>query len=74
MENFDHILLFKTNIKSEECKAKMHELLDRYEGIEQWNVALDDQDCVLRVVSHSLNHQQLIKLINNAGYLCSELT
>lgn len=74
MENFDHILLFKTDIKSEDCKAKLQAILNGYEGIEQWNVALDDQDCVLRVVSHTLNHQQIIELITNHGHFCCELT
>jgi len=74
IENLDHILLFKTNIKSEDCKAKMQTILDRYEGIIKWNIALDDRDCVLRVISYSLNHQQIIELINSYGFDCCELT
>jgi len=73
-ENLDHILLFKTNIKSEACKAKMQAILDGYEGITTWNIALDDIDCVLRIISYSLNHQQIIALINSYGYDCCELT
>jgi len=73
-ENLDHILLFKTNIKSETCKAKMQAILDGYEGIIKWNIALDDSDCVLRVISYSLNHQQIIELINSYGFDCCELT
>ncbi|TKC13187.1 hypothetical protein FA048_06145 [Pedobacter polaris] len=73
MENLDHILLFKTDITSEECKSKLQNILDGHEGIAKWNIALDDQDCVLRVESFTLNHQQIIELINNHGHFCCEL-
>jgi hypothetical protein len=74
MENFDHILLFKTNIRDESCKEKMQAILDGYEGINQWNVALDDDDCVLRIISYTLSTQQIINLINTHGFECCELT
>ena len=73
MENLDHILLFKTNINSESCKAKLQDILDSFEGIVRWNIALDDDDCILRVISYTLKHQQIITLINSHGYTCSEL-
>lgn len=74
MENFEHILLFKTDIKSEACKAKLQTVLDNFEGISKWNIALDDCDYVLRVISHTLTHQQIITLINSHGHFCCELT
>ncbi len=74
MGNFDHILLFRTDIKSEECRNKLKAILDFDENILQWNVALDDQDFVLRIVSYKLNHQQVIELINRHGHFCCELT
>jgi hypothetical protein len=74
MENLDHILLFKTDINSNACKRKLQTVLDDYAGIEHWNVALDDQDFVLRVISYTLNHQQIIELINDHGHFCCELT
>ncbi|RZK60148.1 MAG: hypothetical protein EOO91_02560 [Pedobacter sp.] len=74
MENLDHILLFKTDIKTEDCKAKLQSVLDSHSAIAKWNVALDDADFVLRIVSETLNHQQVIELINNHGHLCCELT
>ena len=73
MENFDHILLFKTDIKSEACKVKLAAVLNNFEEISEWNVALDDEDFVLRIVSYTLNHQQIITLINNHGHYCCEL-
>lgn len=74
MENLDHILLFKTDIKSEACRAKLEDILNNHEGISKWNVALDDSDCVLRVISYTLSHQQIIELINYHGHFCCELT
>ena len=74
MENFDHILLFKTDIKSEECRNKIQPVLDSHKSISKWNVALDDEDFILRIVSETLNHQQIIELVNCHGHYCCELT
>lgn len=74
MENFDHILLFKTDIDSEACEASLKNILDAQTGIEKWNIALDDEDRVLRVVSYTLTHQEIINLITQHGHSCCELT
>jgi hypothetical protein len=73
-ENFDHILIFKTNISCADGKQLLHRLLDNNPEIEQWNVDMEDEDCVLRIVSYTLTHQQIIQLINQHGYNCCELT
>jgi len=73
MENFDHILLFKTDIRSESDKMNLQPVLDTHDCIENWNVDLDDEDYVLRVISHQLKHHQIIELINKHGYECHEL-
>ncbi|WP_367867953.1 hypothetical protein [Pedobacter sp. WC2423] len=74
MENFNHILLFRTDIKSEEDKQALQPLLDKDKNIEQWNVDLDDEDFVLRIVSYTLKHDQVIEMVQNCGYHCCELT
>ncbi|RFZ83178.1 hypothetical protein DYU05_13615 [Mucilaginibacter terrenus] len=73
MENFDNILLFKTNISCEADKTAVCAMLRNLNGVEQLSVDLEDEDRVLRVVSATLNHQQIIKLINQHGYNCCEL-
>ncbi|PYF76996.1 hypothetical protein [Pedobacter nutrimenti] len=73
MENFDHILLFKTDIKSESDRRVVQSVLDAQQNIAGWNIDLDDEDYVLRIVSHHLKHQQIIKLITDHGYECCEL-
>ena len=73
-ENFDHILLFKTNINCQSAMLVLHAVLDGNPDIEQWTVDLDDEDYVLRVVSYKVTHQQIIALLNKYGYNCCELT
>ncbi|HWW42872.1 hypothetical protein [Pedobacter sp.] len=48
-------------------------VLDTHDCIENWNVDLDDEDYVLRVISRQLKHHQIIELINKHGYECHEL-
>jgi hypothetical protein len=74
MDNFDHILLFKTNIRCADDKARLYTTLNNNADIERWSVDTEDEDCVLRIVSYTLTHQQIIELINIHGYNCCELT
>jgi dTDP-4-dehydrorhamnose reductase len=73
MKNFDHILIFRTNIKSASDKIKLQPILDAHKSIQHWNVDLDDVDNVLRVVSYQLKPRQVIELIAHHGYECCEL-
>ena len=73
MKNFDHILVFKTNIKSQDDIQVLQSLLDTHDEIEQWNVDLNDEDCVLRVVTYRLSNQDVIDLVCQHGYACAEL-
>lgn len=73
MENIDHILIFKTNIRHASDKRKLQPILDANKCIERWNVDLDDVDCVLRIVSYKLKCHQIIELIMYHGYECCEL-
>ena len=73
-DNFDHILLFKTNINCAGDKQLLHGILDNNKDVIKWTIDLEDEDCVLRIISHTLTHQQVIELINNNGFTCCELT
>lgn len=73
MDNFDHILLFKTNINSEADRLKIQPVLDGQKYIEQWNLDLLDEDSVLRIISSQLKHHQIITMVNRYGYECCEL-
>lgn len=74
IENFDHILLFKTNISCDSDKQLLHRLLDNNPDVQCWTVDMEDTDCVLRIVSHTLSHSQIIEMIKQHGYNCCELT
>ncbi|WP_316828627.1 hypothetical protein [Pedobacter miscanthi] len=72
MENFDHILLFKTNIEAAN-KEQLNGIFIK-EGITEWNIDLDDEDHVLRIISYSLKHTYIIQLIKSCGFECCKLT
>jgi len=74
MDNFDHILLFKTNINCAADKRFLCAVFDCNIDVEQWTVDLEDEDCVLRIVSYTLTHKHIIELLNYHGYACCELT
>lgn len=73
MENLNNILLFKTNFVTEADKAVLGNLLNKA-GVNNWHIDCEDCDRVLRIVSDTLQHQTIIKLINDNGYECCELT
>jgi hypothetical protein len=73
MENLAHILIFKTNIHSPNDKQNICNLFTANESIQEWSVDTEDEDCVLRVVTATLNAHQIINLINSRGYICCEL-
>lgn len=73
MGNFDNILLFKTNFVTREDKEILSRLLNDA-GITNWHIDCEDCDRVLRIVSDTLQHHVIIKLITNHGYECCELT
>lgn len=74
IENFNHILLFKTNICCDNDKQLLHNLLDNHPHIQCWNIDMEDSDCVLRIISYTLPREQIIEMINLHGYQCCELT
>lgn len=73
MENFNHIHVFKTCIKSEEGKAKLKPVFDSLGEIESWHLDLEDCDKVLRIVSHKLCPGQIITHLKEHGVQCAEL-
>jgi hypothetical protein len=74
MKNFEHILLFKTNCFKKRDRAVVKKLIGQLDGVEDWNIDMDDDERVLRVISRTLSHQYIINLLNQHGYYCCELT
>ncbi|RVT72309.1 hypothetical protein EOD40_16045 [Flavobacterium sufflavum] len=72
--DFNNILIFETNIKTEKDKMIISKVLNSNPEIEQWNIDLEDIDSVLRIESRTLNASQIIKMITEQDFKCSELT
>jgi hypothetical protein len=70
--NIEHILLFKTDIRTEGDKRYIGKIMEEYQ-IDQWTVDLQDIDCVLRIVSPTLKREDVIELVVQNGYHCEEL-
>jgi hypothetical protein len=73
MESFDHILLFKTSCTNFTDRQGVKALMENQPGIADWNLDQEDCDCVLRIISYELHHDQIIQLMNDHGYACCEL-
>lgn len=68
------VLVFKTNISSEDEVQKIAALLGNDSNIFRWSIDTEDIDNVLRIESKDLLPEQIISKIEQAGFLCSELT
>lgn len=74
MENFtENILVFATNIKTENDKKKIIDALNGHSEIDDWNIDQEDIDCVLRIVSKTVSEEQIIKLIGRHDFECIPL-
>lgn len=74
MENqIENILVFATNIQTENDKQKISAILDNHLEINQWNIDQEDIDCVLRIVSNTLTDEQIINIITKQEFSCTTL-
>lgn len=67
------IHIFKTNIGKMDTGCAMYQKLNDHQDIQQWSIDHDDIDCVLRIVSETLQPKQIITLISEFGHKCQEL-
>lgn len=72
--DFNNIFIFETNIKTEKDKQTISKVLNSNNEIERWNIDLEDIDSVLRIESHTLTAEQIIKIITEQDFKCSELS
>ena len=73
MENTQNILVFATNIRTNNDKQLISQTLNEISEIHQWNIDQEDIDCVLRVVSKTLSEEQIINIVNNHDFNCKPL-
>lgn len=67
------ILVFATNIKTENDKLRIGKALDQSKAILQWDIDQEDLDCVLRIETNSLEPNQIIEILNFYQFECKEL-
>lgn len=68
-----HILIFKTNIETEDAHKEISALLNAETSIIDWNIDQEDIDKVLRIESRINNTTDIIHRISKAGFICEEL-
>lgn len=74
MENqIENILVFATNIRTENDRQTIASLLNKNPEIHQWTLDQEDIDCVLRIVSYTLSEEEIIALLANENFKCTAL-
>jgi cell fate (sporulation/competence/biofilm development) regulator YmcA (YheA/YmcA/DUF963 family) len=74
MDNtLQNILVFATNIRTENDKQNISRILNQNPAILQWNIDQEDVDCVLRIVSKTLSEAEIINIIGNQDFKCKSL-
>lgn len=67
------IHVFKTNLKDIGRIRDVESSLDIHPYIQRWNVDLNDQDNILRVVSKNIAPKEIEDIVLSAGYWIEEL-
>ncbi len=73
MKNTQTILVFATNIRTNNDRQLISQTLNQISEIHQWNIDQEDIDCVLRVVSKTLSEEQIIDIVNKHNFNCKPL-
>lgn len=68
-----HILIFKTNIETDDHHKVVSSVLGSHPLIINWHIDKEDVDKVLRVESTTNNSTDIISRMNQAGFVCEEL-
>lgn len=66
-------LKFKTNIKCNNCIAKVSPYFDESLIIKEWSVDLDDPDRVLTVTGEDISNDYVKDTLLKAGYRAEEI-
>ncbi|MBC7686978.1 MAG: hypothetical protein H7211_02240 [Aquabacterium sp.] len=67
------ILVFKTNLFDARRISDIEPSLDVHPNIFNWNVDLNDEDNILRIVASNVAGEEVEDLLLSAGYYCEEL-
>lgn len=67
------ILIFKTNLTDKNCISDIEPSLDVHPNIFKWNVDLNDDENILRIIATDIAGEEVENILLNAGYYCEEL-
>ena len=67
------ILIFKTNLNNPELINQVQPFIQNMQGIQRWNIDIQDCDNVLRIEATELSPRSVEAVLQNAGYYCEEL-
>jgi hypothetical protein len=67
------VMVFKTNIETEQDLNKIARILKSERNILRWNVDREDIDRVLRIESENMNRTEIQQKVEHAGFICEEL-
>jgi hypothetical protein len=67
------ILVFKTSVKNKKSAAKLKPVLNNMESVSRWNFDLSDCDKILRVEAGADISPDIISILSEKGYQCTEL-
>ncbi len=68
----ENIIKFKTSINCNGCLAKVTPVLNKIEGIIEWDVDLGDQNKTLTVKSNDLSAEVVIDKLKEIGFRAEE--
>ena len=67
------ILIFKTNLTDVKRISDVEPSLDVHPDIFKWNVDLNDEDNILRIIANNISGAEVENLLQHEGYYCEEL-
>ena len=67
------VLILKTNIRYKKHLKDVAPLLNGQDSILRWNIDLQDVDKVLRIEADDMALNDVVQLIQEAGFHCEEL-
>jgi len=67
------VIIFKTNIETDQDLNKIALLLNTENRIRKWSVDREDIDHVLRIESEGVDENKIKQKVEYAGFLCEDL-
>lgn len=67
------ILVFKTSVSNVHRIQDIEPSMEVHPNIINWNVDLNDDDNILRIMANNMTGEEVENMLLSAGYFCEEL-